>query len=146
MSAESLARIEISTWKSDAGEFDVLADMPGRDGTRHGYDDLLPRSVTLEVHGVGVLVAALGESAESRVLAPDGIRRKLPPHRKACKALDLVGRVRTAAVSGRSQASHGRLDFLLAHLGDVIASKEFADRPKDHEALPELREIARRQE
>lgn len=89
LSAESLARVEISTWKSDAGEFDVLADMPGRDGTRYGYDDLLPRSVTLKVNGVGVLVAALD---------------------------------------------------------DVIASKEFADRPKDHEALPELWEIARRQE
>lgn len=89
LNAESLARIEISTWKSDAGEFDVLADMPARDGSRHGYDDLLPRSVQLEVHGVGVRVAALD---------------------------------------------------------DVIASKEFADRPKDHEALPELREIARRQE
>ena len=89
LSAESLARIEISTWKSDAGEFDVLADMPGRDGSRHGYDELLPRSVQLEVHGVDVRVAALD---------------------------------------------------------DIIASKEFADRPKDHAALPELREIARRQE
>lgn len=32
----------------------------------------------------------------------------------------------------------------LAALDDIVASKEFADRPKDREALPELRELQRR--
>jgi len=32
----------------------------------------------------------------------------------------------------------------VAALGDIVASKEFADRPKDREALPELRELQRR--
>ena len=85
LSAEALARIEISTWSSDAGDFDVLADMPGRGGSRHGYVELLPRSI------------------ETTLTAPPS----------ACAAL-----------------------------ADIIASKEFAGRPKDHDALPELREIA----
>lgn len=33
----------------------------------------------------------------------------------------------------------------VASLADVIASKEWADRPKDHEALSELRELRRAQ-
>ncbi len=33
----------------------------------------------------------------------------------------------------------------MASLADVIASKEWADRPKDHEALSELRELRRAQ-
>ena len=32
----------------------------------------------------------------------------------------------------------------LAALDDIVASKAFADRPKDREALPELRELQRR--
>jgi len=30
---------------------------------------------------------------------------------------------------------------MVAGLDDVIASKEWANRPKDHEALPELRQL-----
>lgn len=33
---------------------------------------------------------------------------------------------------------------LVADLDDIVSSKEFADRPKDREALPELRELQRR--
>jgi predicted nucleotidyltransferase len=32
-------------------------------------------------------------------------------------------------------------DLRLVSLGDLIASKEAADRGKDHEALPELRRL-----
>jgi hypothetical protein len=35
----------------------------------------------------------------------------------------------------------GGLSIRVAALDDVIASKEWADRPKDHEALPELRTL-----
>lgn len=47
----------------------MLADMPGRDGSRHGYGELLPRSVQLEVHGVGVRVAALDDIIASKEFA-----------------------------------------------------------------------------
>lgn len=85
LDAQALARLEISTWATDAGDFDVLADIPTADGGRIGYDDLVSRASNMTLHGVRVRVAALP---------------------------------------------------------DVIASKEWANRPKDHEALPELRGLA----
>ncbi|HSH60548.1 MAG TPA: hypothetical protein VK988_13110 [Acidimicrobiales bacterium] len=79
--AVSLGQMELSTWRTDAGPFDVLADLPNRDGQHLRYEDLLPRAVTIALHDLHVRVAALD---------------------------------------------------------DLISSKEWADRPKDHEALPEL--------
>lgn len=87
--ADLLGRMEISTWRTDAGEFDVLTDIPAVDGHRLHYDELIGRAETLQVHGAVVRVAALD---------------------------------------------------------DVIASKEWADRPKDHEALSELRDLAARRQ
>jgi hypothetical protein len=84
----ALAKSEITTWRTDAGNFDVLVNIPGRDGHRLAYEDLAGRAVV--VHGTGFAIRA-------------------------------------------------------AALGDIIASKEWANRPKDREALPELREIAGRQ-
>ena len=83
--AESLARMDISTWCTDAGDVDVLAAIPTRDGGRAVYDDLVPRAARMQVDGIVVRVAALS---------------------------------------------------------DIIASKEWADRPKDRDALPELRRLA----
>jgi hypothetical protein len=79
-----LGQMEISTWQTDAGAFDVLADMPDRTGRHRGYDDLATRSSTVEYEGIAIRVASLD---------------------------------------------------------DVIASKEWADRPKDRTALPELRRL-----
>ncbi|MEO6120772.1 MAG: hypothetical protein ABIW46_04920 [Acidimicrobiales bacterium] len=84
----SLARMEISTWRTDAGNFDVLTDIPDRDGRRRPYGELAARAQSAAVGEVVVVVAALD---------------------------------------------------------DVIASKEWADRPKDREALPELRALWREQ-
>jgi hypothetical protein len=89
LDADGLGRMIISTWRTDAGDFDVLSDIPARDGRRVPYDELASRSEVHAVHGIEIRVAALA---------------------------------------------------------DIIASKEFADRPKDHEALPELREIAARRQ
>jgi predicted nucleotidyltransferase len=83
---DTLGRMEISTWRTDAGDFDVLTDLPGRDGRRLRYDELIDRANIQDVHGIAVRVAALD---------------------------------------------------------DVIASKEWADRPKDREALVELRSLER---
>lgn len=83
--AVSLGRMDISTWRTDAGDLDVLTTIPTRDGGRARYEELVGRAKSLDFGGVPVLVAALG---------------------------------------------------------DIIASKEWADRAKDREALPELRELA----
>lgn len=85
LDGDTLSRMEVSTWRTDAGDFDVLADLPTRDGRRLGYDDLIGRAKTQPLHGVTICVAALD---------------------------------------------------------DIIASKEWADRPKDREALAELRRLA----
>ncbi|MBX3313948.1 MAG: hypothetical protein KF906_06480 [Actinobacteria bacterium] len=82
---ESLARMDISTWRTDAGDLDVLTAIPTRDGGRAFYDDLAVRATPMQVAGAVVRVASLP---------------------------------------------------------DIIASKEWADRPKDREALPELRRLS----
>jgi hypothetical protein len=82
--ADSLARMDISTWRTDAGDLDVLTAIPTRDGGRAFYDDLATRATRIDIGEVTVHVAALS---------------------------------------------------------DIIASKEWADRPKDREALDELRHL-----
>ncbi|HUP68586.1 MAG TPA: hypothetical protein VM142_02105 [Acidimicrobiales bacterium] len=87
LDAESLARAELSTWRTDAGDLDILADIPDCKGRRMPYGELVTRAGDLDLSGIVVHVAALE---------------------------------------------------------DVIASKEWAGRPKDIEALPELRSLRSR--
>ena len=82
--ASTLRSMEISTWRTDAGDLDVLAAIPDREGHHVRFDELRSRASTLPLGSHAVMVAALD---------------------------------------------------------DVIASKEWADRPKDHDALPELRRL-----
>lgn len=77
--------MQFSSWRTDAGDFDVLTEIAARDGRRLRYDDLAGRASVVDIHGVVVRVAALE---------------------------------------------------------DPIASNEWADRTKDRDALPELRELA----
>jgi hypothetical protein len=84
ITAETMVRMEISTWQTDAGAFDVLVDIPAIDGRRLRYEDLIPSANQLGHAGVLVQVASLE---------------------------------------------------------DIIASKKWADRPKDRDALPELEAI-----
>lgn len=37
LDADALARMQISTWRTDAGDLDVLTDMPAADGRRLRY-------------------------------------------------------------------------------------------------------------
>lgn len=84
LSGSALARMEISTWRTDAGDLDIIADIPDRDGRHLSYDSLAARAAELNLDGIVVRVAALD---------------------------------------------------------DVIASKEWSDRPKDRAALNELRSL-----
>ena len=76
-----------STWTTDAGPFDVLADLKDLDGRSVSYDELITRSTVLRGDGFVLQVASLD---------------------------------------------------------DVIAAKQFADREKDREALPELLDLQKR--
>jgi hypothetical protein len=84
LDAAMLGSMEISTWRTDAGDLDILGDMPARDGKRQRYEDLAPNATEFVISSVTVRAAALD---------------------------------------------------------DVIASKQWANRHKDHEALAELHEL-----
>jgi hypothetical protein len=88
LDATMLKSMEISTWRTDAGDLDILNEMPTRDGRRQRYEDLTGRAVEVVI---------------------------------GCTAVRL------------------------ASLDDVISSKEWADRPKDREALPELYDLRAKQ-
>lgn len=82
-----LGNMDISTWRTAAGDIDVLTALPTRDGGRHFYPDLAARA---------------------------------------------------------SQANIGDVTVAVASLSDIIDSKTWANRPKDHQALPELLALQRR--
>jgi hypothetical protein len=66
MDAETLARSELSTWRTDAGDIDLLADIPGAAGARRRYEDLMDRAHHLRADGVEVLSADLLDVLESK--------------------------------------------------------------------------------
>ena len=63
---ERLARMEISTWRTDAGDFDVLADMPDRVGRHLRYEELAPRANIVRYGGIDVRVASLEDVIASK--------------------------------------------------------------------------------
>jgi len=81
LDAATLRGMEVSTWRTTAGDLDVLRSLRDLDGGRRSYGELAARSVAISVNEV---------------------------------------------------------EIRLAGLGDIIESKRFADREKDHDALPEL--------
>jgi len=54
-----------STWTTDAGQLDVLADIPSSTGPRT-YDDLLGRSVPRQLHGILTRLAGLDDIVASK--------------------------------------------------------------------------------
>lgn len=62
----TLAANEISTWRTDAGDFDVLTNIPARDGRRLHYEDLSGRAEIVEGHGFTVRAASLSDIIASK--------------------------------------------------------------------------------
>ena len=81
LDAVTLAAFGSSTWMTNAGALDLLVELRDPSGGHHAYGDLVSRSSAIDVGGVTVRIASLG---------------------------------------------------------DIVASKQFAARPKDLEAIPEL--------
>ena len=85
ITGKTLREMMIGTWRTSAGDLDILREIPS--GDRHhpnSYDELVRRAASREVLGCTIYVAALA---------------------------------------------------------DIVTSKEAVDRPKDREALPELRTL-----
>ena len=84
LDAQALRRMEVSTWRTSAGDLDVLRTLRDESGGRLVFEDLEQRAVRILVNGI---------------------------------------------------------DVHLAGLRDIVASKWFAGRDKDWEALPELERL-----
>jgi hypothetical protein len=91
-------------------------------------------------------VAASGYGAQRPTYDLDClVRRKLDNlHRLAAAMRELGARLRVEGLDDDLTTGTGFV-IRAAALEDIIASKEWANRPKDRAALPELREIAARQ-
>jgi hypothetical protein len=75
----TLARLETSTWRTDAGDVDVLATIRDSQGRRLGIDDIEDRATTVVVVGVTVRLASLDDIIESKRFADrDKDREALP--------------------------------------------------------------------
>ena len=76
---DTLRQLEISTWRTDAGDVDIMADLRALNGERRRYEQLVGRSSRADVGGVVVSVAALDDIIESKTFAGrDKDREALP--------------------------------------------------------------------
>jgi len=69
LDAEALGRMEISTWRTDAGDLDVLAALRDGDGRRVTFGELVRRSTSTSVGGLTIHLAALDDIIESKRFA-----------------------------------------------------------------------------
>lgn len=65
VSVDSLRRMEIATWRTVAGDVDVLVAVPNAAGMM-GYDELRGRAMARTVADCDVLVASLADIIESK--------------------------------------------------------------------------------
>ncbi len=67
LDARSLRGFEVSTWRTDSGDLDVIIGTPTADrGRLTGFDELVDRSHALEAYGLTILVADLKDIIESK--------------------------------------------------------------------------------
>ena len=67
LDARSLRGFEVSTWRTDAGDIDVIVGTPtSTRGRLASYDDLAERAHRLQAYGLTILVADLDDIIESK--------------------------------------------------------------------------------
>jgi hypothetical protein len=97
--------MQISTWRTDAGDLDVLNDIPDGAGRRMRYDELIGRASVQDVHGRTVLIAALDDVIASKEWADQPKDRpgaaRTPGHEAA---RELIRRSPEAAARPREAA------------------------------------------
>lgn len=63
--AESLRNFEVSTWRTDHGDLDIVAGTPSKDGLA-GYDRLTKHAESRSVYGITIEIASLDDVIESK--------------------------------------------------------------------------------
>lgn len=84
----ALAAMEISTWRTDAGDIDVLAHLRDAAGHRVGFADLAGRAREISVGGVAVRVAGLSDIIESKRFADRDKDRAAIPELERLRDVD----------------------------------------------------------
>ncbi len=80
---ETLRQMEISTWRTDVGDLDIMADLRAVDGGRRRYEELASRASQADIGGIVVSVAALEDIIEAKTFADrDKDREALPELRR----------------------------------------------------------------
>ena len=75
----SLARMEISTWRTDAGDLDVLRELRDQGGGRLGFEDLRLRAMAVTLGDIEIHLASLGDIVGSKRFADrDKDRERMP--------------------------------------------------------------------
>ena len=84
LDARSLRGFEVSTWRTEAGDLDVIVGTPTMvRGRLAGYDELADRAHRLDAYGLTIVVADLGDIIESKqVLAREPDLAALPELRR----------------------------------------------------------------
>ncbi len=67
--AATLERVETSTWRTDAGDLDVLTTIRDSAGARLAITDIEDRATDIDVAGVRVRLASLNDIIESKSFA-----------------------------------------------------------------------------
>ena len=90
LDARSLRGFEVSTWRTDSGDLDVIIGTPtATRGRLAGFDELVDRAHSLEAYGLTILVADLADIIESKeVLAREPDLVALPELRRLQARLD----------------------------------------------------------
>lgn len=87
----TLARMRISTWRTDAGDLDILAEIPDREGRQLTYEELAARAAELDLDGIAVRVAALEDVIASKERADRPKDRAALDELRALRRLDEGG-------------------------------------------------------
>ncbi len=66
LNGATLARMRTSTWRTDAGDLDIPAEIPDRRGRHLPYEELVTRAAELDLDGITVRVAALDDVIASK--------------------------------------------------------------------------------
>ena len=107
--ALTLSRTEISTWRTDAGDIDLLVDISGKGGRLYRYEDLAGSARRLQVGGVYVRVARLQDVIASKEQANRAKDREALPELYELRAqhgLDKPGTGNRTPTTGRPRRWH----------------------------------------